>query len=152
MSVAVSIPSGLITPIEEVSVVPLIEGLALPDELRAKANPKSSTGRLDVFTRVITDESYRFDEIAAGYEGQLYLEVVPLSLLAAFAGLNFAGVPANLISMGAVDFGIIIDSAVVLVEALMVTLAMATFAVPTTRAPWVRSTLRSSSAAQTPPN
>ena len=44
-----------------------------------RQNPKSSTGRIDVFTRVITDESYRFDEIAAGYEGQLYLEVVPLS-------------------------------------------------------------------------
>ena len=47
--------------------------------MRGKTNPKSSTGRLDVFTRVITDESYRFDEIADGYEGPLYLEVVPLS-------------------------------------------------------------------------
>jgi dCTP deaminase len=47
--------------------------------MRGKTNPKSSTGRLDVFTRVITDESYRFDEIAPGYEGRLYLEVVPLS-------------------------------------------------------------------------
>ena len=47
--------------------------------MRGKANPKSSTGRIDVFTRVITDESYRFDEIAAGYDGPLYLEVVPLS-------------------------------------------------------------------------
>ena len=47
--------------------------------MRGKANPKSSTGRIDVFTRVITDESYRFDEIADGYEGPLYLEVVPLS-------------------------------------------------------------------------
>jgi cobalt-zinc-cadmium resistance protein CzcA len=49
--------------------------------------------------------------------------IIPLSLLAAFAGLNQASVPANLISMGAVDFGIIIDSAVVLVEAMMVGLA-----------------------------
>ena len=47
--------------------------------LRAKANPKSSTGRADVFTRVITDASYRFDEIVPGYSGGLYLEVVPLS-------------------------------------------------------------------------
>jgi dCTP deaminase len=53
--------------------------LALPPGIRGKANPKSSTGRIDVFTRVITDRSYRFDEIAPGYEGQLYLEVVPLS-------------------------------------------------------------------------
>jgi dCTP deaminase len=58
-------------------LVPLIEQLRLPEEIRAKANPKSSTGRLDVFTRVLTDRSHRFDEIAAGYHGSLYLEVVP---------------------------------------------------------------------------
>jgi len=58
-------------------LVPLIEELRLPGELRAKANPKSSTGRLDVFTRVLTDRNHRFDEIAAGYHGKLYLEVVP---------------------------------------------------------------------------
>jgi cobalt-zinc-cadmium resistance protein CzcA len=50
--------------------------------------------------------------------------IIPLSLLAAFAGLDQVRVPANLISMGAVDFGIIIDSAVVLVESLMVALAI----------------------------
>src|SRR5689334_16442413 len=58
-------------------LVPLIEELSLPEEVRAKANPKSSTGRLDVFTRVLTDRNHRFDEIAAGYHGSLYLEVVP---------------------------------------------------------------------------
>ena len=58
-------------------LVPLIEELRLPGEIRAKANPKSSTGRLDVFTRVLTDRNHRFDEIAAGYHGKLYLEVVP---------------------------------------------------------------------------
>jgi dCTP deaminase len=58
-------------------LVPLIEELRLPQEIRAKANPKSSTGRLDVFTRVLTDRNHRFDEIAAGYRGKLYLEVVP---------------------------------------------------------------------------
>jgi dCTP deaminase len=58
-------------------LVPLIEELRLPEQIRAKANPKSSTGRLDVFTRVLTDRSHRFDEIAAGYSGHLYLEVVP---------------------------------------------------------------------------
>jgi dCTP deaminase len=58
-------------------LVPLVEQLRLPDGVRAKANPKSSTGRLDVFTRVLTDRSHRFDEIAAGYGGKLYLEVVP---------------------------------------------------------------------------
>ena len=60
-------------------LVPLIERLRLPQEIRAKANPKSSTGRLDVFTRVLTDRNHRFDEIAAGYQGRLYLEVVPRS-------------------------------------------------------------------------
>ena len=51
-------------------LVPLIEELALPEDVRAKANPKSSTGRLDVFTRVITDRHHRFDDIRAGYRGQ----------------------------------------------------------------------------------
>lgn len=60
-------------------LVPLIEELALPQDVRAKANPKSSTGRLDVFTRVITDGHHRFDDIRAGYRGKLYLEVVPRS-------------------------------------------------------------------------
>jgi dCTP deaminase len=60
-------------------LIPLIEELALPPGVRAKANPKSSTGRLDVFTRVITDRNHRFDEIVAGYEGRMFLEVVPRS-------------------------------------------------------------------------
>ncbi len=60
-------------------LVPLIEELRLPDGIRAKTNPKSSTGRLDIFTRVITDESHKFDEIRDGYHGQLYLEVVSRS-------------------------------------------------------------------------
>ncbi len=60
-------------------LVPLIEGLALPPDVRAKTNPKSSTGRLDVFTRAITDRHHRFDEIQPGYNGRLYLEVVPRS-------------------------------------------------------------------------
>ena len=60
-------------------LIPLKEGLDLPPTIRGKANPKSSTGRADVFTRVITDQSDRFDEIRPGYSGRLYLEVVPLS-------------------------------------------------------------------------
>ena len=60
-------------------LIPLKERLTLPPNVRAKANPKSSTGRADVFTRVITDGGDRFDEIASGYHGGLYLEVVPLS-------------------------------------------------------------------------
>ncbi len=56
-------------------LIPLEEELALPDDVRAKANPKSSIGRLDIFTRVITDRGARFDEVRRGYEGRLYLEV-----------------------------------------------------------------------------
>ena len=48
---------------KNVYVIPLIEELHLPQEINGKANPKSSTGRLDIFTRVITDKGYRFDEI-----------------------------------------------------------------------------------------
>jgi dCTP deaminase len=57
-------------------LIPLVERLDLPPNVRAKANPKSSTGRIDVFTRVISDRSHRFDEVAAGYRGRLFLEVI----------------------------------------------------------------------------
>jgi dCTP deaminase len=60
-----------------VYIVPLMESLALPANLAAAANPKSSTGRLDIFTRVITDRARAFDAIPAGYHGPLYLEVSP---------------------------------------------------------------------------
>jgi dCTP deaminase len=60
-----------------VYIVPLLESLALPDDISAAANPKSSTGRLDVFTRVIADELRGFDQIEAGYHGPLYAEISP---------------------------------------------------------------------------
>jgi dCTP deaminase len=60
-----------------VYIVPLLERLALPDAIAAAANPKSSTGRLDVFTRVIADETRGFDRIEAGYRGPLYAEISP---------------------------------------------------------------------------
>jgi dCTP deaminase len=75
----VNLRDGAVLERDRPYLIPLIEQLRLPDDLRAKANPKSSTGRLDVFTRVITDRNHRFDEIPAGYEGRLYLEVVPRS-------------------------------------------------------------------------
>jgi len=56
-------------------LIPLIESLQLPPGIRGKTNPKSSTGRLDIFTRVITDASPRFDDIADGYHGRMFLEV-----------------------------------------------------------------------------
>jgi dCTP deaminase len=60
-----------------VYLVPLLETLDLPAGIEASANPKSSTGRLDIFTRVICDFSQGFDRIEAGYSGPLYLEVSP---------------------------------------------------------------------------
>ena len=62
-----------------VYLVPLLEHVALPSHVRGRANPKSSTGRLDIFTRLITDLNAGFDEIPPGYRGPLYLEIVPRS-------------------------------------------------------------------------
>jgi len=60
-----------------VYIVELLESLALPESLSATANPKSSTGRLDVFTRLITDGAVEFEAVAAGYTGPLYAEISP---------------------------------------------------------------------------
>lgn len=62
-----------------VYIVPLLESVALPYRVSGIANPKSSTGRLDVFTRLITDQAKEFDRIEPGYEGPLYAEVSPRS-------------------------------------------------------------------------
>ena len=60
-----------------VYIVPLLESLDLPNDVSAFANPKSSTGRLDIFTRVISDRGTRFVLIRAGYTGPIYAEVSP---------------------------------------------------------------------------
>jgi dCTP deaminase len=62
-----------------VYVVELLEYLHLPEIIAAVANPKSSTGRLDIFTRLIADRSEIFDNVPGGYEGRLYAEVSPRS-------------------------------------------------------------------------
>lgn len=62
-----------------VYVVPLMESLALPESVQAVANAKSSTGRLDLLTRAITDGGTEFDRIAPGYTGPLYAEICPRS-------------------------------------------------------------------------
>jgi dCTP deaminase len=99
-----SIEDGAVLEPNCVYIIPLLEELHLPaahyssqkklfngngadgevkliseENLAAKANPKSTTGRLDIFTRVITDYSHRFEEIEPGFRGKLYLEVVPKS-------------------------------------------------------------------------
>jgi len=62
-----------------VYVVPLMESLALPEYINAVANAKSSTGRLDLFTRCITDHGIEFDRIEKGYSGPLFAEISPRS-------------------------------------------------------------------------
>lgn len=62
-----------------VYVVPLMEALALPEDISAVANAKSSTGRLDLLTRAITDGGVEFDRIGPGYNGPLYAEICPRS-------------------------------------------------------------------------
>lgn len=62
-----------------VYVVPLMERLALPEGVQAVANAKSSTGRLDLLTRTITDGGTEFDRMPAGYHGPLYAEICPRS-------------------------------------------------------------------------
>ncbi len=62
-----------------VYVVPLLEWLDLPDSVSGVANPKSSTGRLDIFTRLITDRTEAFDHVSRGYRGPLYAEISPRS-------------------------------------------------------------------------
>jgi dCTP deaminase len=74
-----SLESGATLQRGSVYLVPLLEALDLPADVRGRSNPKSTTGRLDIFTRVVTDATPRFDEIRPGYRGRLYLEVSPQS-------------------------------------------------------------------------
>jgi dCTP deaminase len=69
-------PSGALFEPNIVYIVPLTEGLALPADVRGIANPKSTTGRLDIFTRLITESGDEFDRVPKGYSGELYVEIV----------------------------------------------------------------------------
>ncbi len=60
-----------------VYIAPLLEELRLPMSISGKANPKSTTGRLDIFTRLITDYCGEFERVQPGYRGKLYVEIVP---------------------------------------------------------------------------
>ena len=68
---------GAVLETGSVYVVELCESLDLPEDISALANPKSSTGRLDVFTRLISDGCAEFESVAAGYSGPLYAEISP---------------------------------------------------------------------------
>ncbi len=74
---AISLSQGAVLETGCVYIVPLLEELMLPPDVEASANPKSSTGRLDVFTRVIADGVGAFDQIPRGYRGPLYAEICP---------------------------------------------------------------------------
>lgn len=60
-----------------VYIVPLMEELNLPSQIYGKSNPKSTIGRLDIFSRLITDYGTEFERIPSGYKGKLYVEIVP---------------------------------------------------------------------------
>jgi dCTP deaminase len=72
-----SLEEGAVLETGCVYLVPLLESLRLPGDVMAATNPKSSTGRLDVFTRVIADGVRGFDTVPAGYEGTLWAEISP---------------------------------------------------------------------------
>jgi dCTP deaminase len=74
---AFDITEGAVLEVGCVYIVPLLEYLALPPRVWGLANPKSSTGRIDVLTRLITDHAEVFDKVKEGYHGRLYAEISP---------------------------------------------------------------------------
>jgi dCTP deaminase len=74
---AIDLTAGAVLERGCVYVVPLLESLALGETVAGLANPKSSTGRLDILTRLITDRSAAFDRVERGYHGPLYVEIAP---------------------------------------------------------------------------
>ncbi len=75
----IDLGSGAVLEKGRIYVIPLLEAIDLRSEVAAFANPKSSTGRLDILTRLIADEATAFDQVREGYKGDLYIEVAPRS-------------------------------------------------------------------------
>ncbi len=73
----IDLTAGAVLEKDCVYIVPLLERVALRSRTTAAANPKSSTGRLDVFARIITDQATEFDRVRDGYRGPLYAEISP---------------------------------------------------------------------------
>ncbi len=73
----VPLTHGAILQRGRVYIVPLLERVSLPPHISGRANPKSTTGRLDVFTRLITDNGTEFENVPAGYSGPLFAEIFP---------------------------------------------------------------------------
>ncbi|MEX0759256.1 MAG: 2'-deoxycytidine 5'-triphosphate deaminase [Tistlia sp.] len=84
----IDLSGGALLEVGCVYIVPLVESLALGPQVSGMANPKSSTGRLNVFTRLIVDGAEQFDVVPAGYRGPLYAEIAPnaFSILARSGG------------------------------------------------------------------
>ncbi len=76
---AIDLSEGAVLEKGCVYVVPLLEALSLPQGVAAAASAKSSIGRLDLLTRIITDQGVEFDRVPAGYTGPLYVEICPRS-------------------------------------------------------------------------
>ena len=75
----INLSKGAVLEKGRVYVIPLQEAISLKSEVAAFANPKSSTGRLDILTRLIADEATSFDQVSEGYKGELFIEVAPRS-------------------------------------------------------------------------
>jgi dCTP deaminase len=75
----IDLRNGAVLEKGRIYVIPLMEAINLKSEVAAFANPKSSTGRLDILTRLIADEATDFDQVRVGYKGELYIEVAPRS-------------------------------------------------------------------------
>jgi len=86
-----------------VYIAELQERLSLPPGVAARANPKSSTGRVDVFVRLLTDRGVAFDDVAPGYDGPLYLEIAPQT----FSVLVRPGTRLNQLRLKVGDPGVI---------------------------------------------
>jgi dCTP deaminase len=74
-TIDLSLPTPQLLEPGVVYIIPLLESLKLPNDVQGIANPKSTTGRLDIFTRLITECGDQFDRVPSGYSGQLYVEV-----------------------------------------------------------------------------
>ena len=75
----IDLRNGAVLEEGRIYVIPLLEAINLRSEVAAFANPKSSTGRLDILTRLIADGATVFDQVREGYKGELYIEVAPRS-------------------------------------------------------------------------
>ncbi len=87
--------NGAVLEVNRPYLAPVAQALDLPDHIRAQANPRSSTGRLDIFTRVIADHAHEFDSAPAGYRGRVCLEIISRTFTVKIA----AGISLNQIRL-----------------------------------------------------